>query len=113
MRVSDKSPCAREAGVATSWRVHANKRKHAPIYLYLARARRFVRTGQRLSPNKPLLMPNGQPAIGNADIFGPVQLVLEFPRRSQDRFPLTGLTQAVSEVSDNPTHVAMVQPPQS
>jgi hypothetical protein len=43
MRLPDKSSCAREAHIRAQRPLYAEKKEHTAIYLYLARARRFVR----------------------------------------------------------------------
>ena len=58
--VSDKSPCARELLTPLRRQSHAVSNKHRAIYLYPARARRFVRRGSQRGRAMALSRSQGQ-----------------------------------------------------
>ena len=64
MMVSDKSPCARELLTPLRRQSPAVNNKHRAIYLYPARARRFVRRGSLRGRAMALSRSQGQAAAG-------------------------------------------------
>ena len=97
--VSDKSPC-----ILTPLRrqSHAENNKHRAIYLYPARARRFVRRGSQCGQTGPYLAPKVA-AVNNETRTSCCRNPPFLSQQcSQFGFSLTVLTGKLSEVSETP-----------